>query len=87
MKAIVIDLPGAESCMGLGEVGVTRPAENGSPAELLVDTGSADAGAINRALVEAGCEVSAVVPERANLHAVFESILHEHAASLERSAT
>jgi ABC-2 type transport system ATP-binding protein len=41
------------------------------------------AGEVNRALVEAGCTVSAVVPERRDLHALFE----EHVGRDDREAT
>ena len=48
--------------------------------ELLVLPGSTAPAAINTALVQAGCAVSAFVPERATLQAVFEALVDEQRA-------
>jgi len=58
---------------GLGSVEVVPTAEGGG--ELRIELGSAEAGEINRALVEAGCTVSGLIPEGVSLHDVFESML------------
>jgi ABC-2 type transport system ATP-binding protein len=57
-------------------------------ADLHVRTRGAAPAAICAALVEAGCAVSALAPERATLHAVFEALLDAHAgeAPARRSA-
>jgi hypothetical protein len=44
---------------------------------LLVDAGAVPSAAVNRALHEASCEVSALVPERRTLQAAFEALLDE----------
>jgi ABC-2 type transport system ATP-binding protein len=43
--------------------------------ELLIRPGRASPAELNRALVEAGCEVSALVPERRTLLAAFEALV------------
>lgn len=58
---------------GLGSV------ESRDGDELRVELGGARAAEVTRALVEGGCDLTAVVPERRNLHAVFEEVLREHA--------
>jgi ABC-2 type transport system ATP-binding protein len=61
-----------EGCM-LGAVDVER-------GQLGVDPGPQGPAAITRALVEGGCEVSAVEPQRAGLQKVFETLIEEHGA-------
>jgi ABC-type multidrug transport system ATPase subunit len=54
--------------------------ERRSDDELVVLPGPAAPAAINAALVQAGCAVSALVPERATLQVVFESLVDEQRA-------
>ncbi len=49
--------------------------------ELLLLPGDVVPSAINAALVQAGCAVSALVPERATLQAVFETLVDEQRAA------
>ncbi len=68
---------------GWGEWEVVRrphSAANGAVGEVRVDGAGRRAAELNRALVEAGAAVSSLVPERATLHDVFESILRERGA-------
>ena len=57
----------------LGAVQIAETNEAGG--ELRVELRESNAGEVNRALVEAGCTVSGLIPEGASLHDVFESML------------
>jgi len=57
----------------LGSVQIAETREAGS--ELRVELGEADAGEVNRVLVEAGCAVTGLIPEGVSLHDVFESMI------------
>lgn len=70
--------PAARAAEVLARAGATLLPGRGD--ELLVEPGAAAPAALNAALVAAGCEVSALVPERSTLLSAFESLVDEQRA-------
>ncbi|MFT5285101.1 MAG: ABC-2 type transport system ATP-binding protein [Planctomycetota bacterium] len=52
--------------------------------ELIVELGAIDRGTLNRTLVEAGCNPTALVPEGDSLHEVFENLVQPELNSIEQ---
>jgi len=72
-------VPGVACCE------VVQPAGDGATGELRVELPREAVPELNRALVEAGCAVSELAPERGGLQAAFEALLREAHAHPETS--
>jgi len=82
LRVRVDDVPRAREVLSRVE-GCTLSSTSEGRGLLGVDPGPQGPAAITRALVEGGCAVSAIEPQRAGLQRVFETLIEEHGAAKE----